>query len=101
MQLIVWRTGAANEMLYKQSSLIGQNMAKHCNKRVFQFQDLVHLRLDRLACCATELILLLHAPALDGDGVIQLVVVFVFVRRIRCLVRNGEIFETSLVERLR
>jgi hypothetical protein len=56
--------------------LIGQNVAKHDNKRVFQLQNLVHLGLDRFARCATELILLLHAPAaLNGNWVIQLVVV--------------------------
>lgn len=79
--MVVSRTSAANGTLYKQARLISQNVAKHHNKRVLQLQDLVHLGLDRFTRCATELILLLYAPAaLNGYGVIHLVIVLVFVR---------------------
>lgn len=76
MQMIVWKTSAANRTLYKQARLIGENVAKHHNKRFFQFQDLVHLGFDRFARRATELVLFLNAAAaLNGDGIIQLVVI--------------------------
>lgn len=74
-------------------------MAQHRHKRVSEFQNLLHHRLDRFSGRAPELILFLAAAAtLEGDGVVQFVVLGGFVFRVGCLVRDGEVFQISLIE---
>lgn len=73
-------------------------MSQHHHEWIHQFQHFSDFRLDRLAGRATELILSLHtATTLDGDRVV-IVVLLVFVFRVRGLVGNGKVFEVGLDE---